>query len=41
MDCHMKYGPEVGTLGLALNVVFAALLWRWWRVSRGGGGPAA
>jgi hypothetical protein len=23
------FGPEVGVLGLALNVVFAAALWRW------------
>lgn len=29
------YGPEVGILGLALNLVFAAALWRWW--SRRGG----
>jgi hypothetical protein len=25
------YGPEVGVLGLALNLVFVAILWRWWR----------
>ncbi|MBV8199879.1 MAG: CPBP family intramembrane metalloprotease [Acidobacteria bacterium] len=25
------FGPEVGVLGLALNIVFAALLWRWWK----------
>jgi membrane protease YdiL (CAAX protease family) len=25
------FGPEVGVLGLALNVVFVAALWRWWR----------
>jgi CAAX protease family protein len=25
------YGPEVGVLGLALNLVFAAALWRWWK----------
>lgn len=25
------YGPEVGVLGLALNLIFAAALWRWWR----------
>ena len=25
------YGPEVGVLGLALNLVFAFLLWRWWK----------
>jgi hypothetical protein len=24
------YGPEVGVLGLALNVVVVAALWRWW-----------
>ena len=23
------YGPEVGVLGLIVNVVFAAALWRW------------
>jgi CAAX protease family protein len=28
------YGPEVGYLGLALNVVFAAALWRWWITTR-------
>jgi len=25
------YGPEVGVLGLALNVAFAAALWQWWK----------
>ena len=25
------YGPEVGVLGLALNLLFALLLWRWWK----------
>lgn len=25
------YGPEVGVLGLALNLVFAAALWQWWK----------
>ena len=25
------YGPEIGLLGLAANVVVAVLLWRWWR----------
>jgi membrane protease YdiL (CAAX protease family) len=25
------YGPEVGILGLALNVIFAGALWRWWK----------
>ena len=29
------FGPEVGVLGLALNLLFAVLLWRWWK-SRGG-----
>jgi len=24
------FGPEVGVLGLALNVVFVVVLWRWW-----------
>ncbi|HEY8022054.1 MAG TPA: CPBP family intramembrane glutamic endopeptidase [Thermoanaerobaculia bacterium] len=24
------YGPEVGVVGLAVNLVFAAVLWRWW-----------
>ena len=24
------YGPEVGVVGLLLNLVFAAALWRWW-----------
>ena len=24
------YGPEVGVLGLVLNAVFVAVLWRWW-----------
>lgn len=28
------YGPETGVLGLALNLVFAASLWRWWRRRR-------
>lgn len=27
------WGPEVGVLGVALNIVFALLLWRWWRVA--------
>jgi membrane protease YdiL (CAAX protease family) len=30
------YGPELGILGLAANVVFAALLWWWW-MRRGDG----
>lgn len=25
------YSPEVGVLGLALNVVFFVILWRWWK----------
>lgn len=29
------YGPEVGVLGLLLNLVFAAALWLWWK-ARGG-----
>jgi hypothetical protein len=33
------WGPEVGVLGLAANVVFAAALWRVWR--RGSRAPAA
>jgi hypothetical protein len=28
------YGPEVGFLGLAVNLIFAAMLWRWWRVAQ-------
>lgn len=28
------YGPEVGLLGLGLNVAFVAVLWRWWRARR-------
>jgi hypothetical protein len=27
------YGPETGLLGLALNLLFAFALWRWWRKS--------
>lgn len=27
------WGPEVGVLGVALNIAFALLLWRWWRVA--------
>jgi membrane protease YdiL (CAAX protease family) len=26
------YGPEVGVLGLVLNLVFAAGLWQWWKM---------
>ena len=26
------YGPEVGVVGLPLNLVFALALWRWWLV---------
>ncbi len=29
------FGPEAGVLGLALNVVFAAVLWRWWNARAG------
>jgi hypothetical protein len=29
------FGPEVGVLGLAVNLIFAAALWRWWK-SRAG-----
>jgi len=25
------FGPEVGVLGLAVNLIFAAALWRWWK----------
>jgi CAAX protease family protein len=25
------FGPEIGILGLALNLVFAIALWRWWK----------
>ena len=25
------YGPEIGILGLALNVVFLVVLWAWWK----------
>ena len=28
------YGPEVGFLGLALNLLFAAALWRWSKLAR-------
>lgn len=31
IDDTAIYGPEVGILGLALNLVFAAALWRWWK----------
>jgi len=30
------FGPEVGILGLAVNLIFALALWQWWE-SRGGG----
>lgn len=33
------YGPEVGVLGLALNLVFAAALWRWWSLRGGAADP--
>ena len=26
------FGPEVGVVGLALNFIFAAMLFRWWKV---------
>jgi membrane protease YdiL (CAAX protease family) len=37
------YGPEVGILGLAANLLFVAVLWRSWRrrVTGGGGSRAA
>lgn len=25
------YGPEVGVVGLVLNIIFAVVLWRWWK----------
>jgi len=25
------FGPEIGVLGLALNVAFVATLWKWYR----------
>jgi hypothetical protein len=34
------YGPEAGVLGLILNLVFAAALWRWWKAGRSGVRPA-
>ncbi len=34
------FGPEVGILGLALNVAFAAALWRWSKRRRPGSQPA-
>ena len=30
------FGPEIGVLGLLINVVFAVLLWRWWKKSSDG-----
>jgi hypothetical protein len=27
------FGPEVGVLGLALNILFASALWWWWKAS--------
>lgn len=35
------YGPEVGFLGLVLNLLFAAALWRWIRAVRLGRGNSA
>jgi hypothetical protein len=32
------FGPEVGLFGLAVNLIFAAALWRWWK---SGARPAA
>lgn len=29
------YGPEVGVLGLVLNLIAAAALWRWWKQAPG------
>jgi len=31
IDDTAIYGPEVGILGLVLNLIFAAALWRWWK----------
>lgn len=31
IDDTAIYGPEVGVLGLVLNLIFAAALWRWWK----------
>lgn len=31
IDNTAIYGPEVGILGLTLNLIFAAALWRWWK----------
>lgn len=28
------FGPEIGVLGLGMNVVFAVTLWRWWMARR-------
>jgi hypothetical protein len=33
------FGPEVGVLGLAVNLIFAAALWRWWRLRAGTATP--
>jgi len=38
------YGPEVGVIGLAFNILFLAALWRWWklqssRLAAAGGAP--
>ena len=27
------FGPEIGILGLLINLMFAILLWRWWKTS--------
>jgi membrane protease YdiL (CAAX protease family) len=29
------FGPEVGLLGLTLNIVFVVALWRWWKACAG------
>jgi len=34
IDDTAIYGPEVGILGLALNLIFAAALWWWWKHAR-------
>lgn len=31
------YGPENGVLGLAVNALFVAVLWRWWRTRAAAG----
>jgi membrane protease YdiL (CAAX protease family) len=29
----MMFGPEIGVLGLLVNVVFVVALWQWWKKS--------